>query len=103
MVKARAFTPTPIAIIGIPTGLELRHDQLKTWVQEERISSYETRPGKLFLYWRALQNNEFRVLPLDLIGKIPGSYGSISSRVYPYYNEEQVTWAKGTSVMIHQR
>ena len=34
------YAPTPIAIIGIPAGLEERHDQLKELVGADRISAY---------------------------------------------------------------
>ncbi|MEZ6114089.1 MAG: hypothetical protein R3C99_24215 [Pirellulaceae bacterium] len=32
--------PNPIAIIGVPGGLEPRHDQLKELVKQEQIAAY---------------------------------------------------------------
>jgi hypothetical protein len=35
--------PNPVAIIGIPGGLEVRHDQLKELVKAGKIAAYEVR------------------------------------------------------------
>ena len=36
--------PTPIAIVGLPGGLEVRHDQLKELVKSGRIAAYDAPP-----------------------------------------------------------
>ena len=47
--------PTPIAIIGLPAGLEVLYDQLKELVGAERISTCN---------WRLVINESFQlVLP----------------------------------------
>ncbi len=63
--------PTPIAIIGIPAGLEVRHDQLKELVGAERISAYEVIGREVILYWRAPRAGEKRIVPISLIAAIP--------------------------------
>jgi alpha-2-macroglobulin-like protein len=102
-VEAQEDTPTPILILGIPGGLELRHDQLKSWVQEGKIASYETKEGTLALYWRGLKEGQVVQLPLDLTANLPGTYQSISSLAYPYYEEENVHWIDGTQITILPR
>ena len=95
--------PTPIAIIGIPAGLELRHDQLKELIGADSISAYEIRDSELILYWRALKAGETRVVPVSLIADIPGTYTGPASRIYPYYTDEQKLWQAGHSIEIVAR
>lgn len=92
--------PTPIAIIGIPAGLELRHDQLKELIGADRISAYEVRDSELILYWRALKAGDTRVIPVSLTADIPGTYNAPASRVYPYYTDEQKLWQAGHSIEV---
>lgn len=95
--------PTPIAIIGIPAGLELRHEQLKEWLGAERISAYEVADRELILYWRALKAEQKLSLPLALSASIPGRYTAPASRAYLYYTDELKTWQAGTQVSIKAR
>ena len=100
---AEDTVPTPIAIIGIPAGLELRHDQLKELIGADSISAYEIRDSELILYWRALKAGETRVVPVSLIADIPGTYTGPASRIYPYYTDEQKLWQAGHSIEIVAR
>ncbi len=100
---ADSNVPTPVAIIGIPAGLELRHDQLKELVGAGSISAYEVRGAELVLYWRALRAGETRVVPINLTAEIPGHFTAPASRVYPYYTDEQKLWQPGHSIEIVAR
>lgn len=102
-VEANSDTPTPILILGLPGGLELRHDQLKSWVAEDKIASYETGEGTLAIYWRGLKKGQVVELPLDLIANLPGGYRAVSSIAYPYYEEENVLWVEGCQINILPR
>ncbi len=95
--------PTPIAVLGIPAGLEVRHDQLKELVGSDRISSYEVIGRELIFYWRALKAGEKRVVPISLTAAIPGTYTGPASRAYLYYTDEHKSWEKGHSVTVHPR
>ena len=63
--------PTPIAIVGIPGGLEVRHDQLKELVKAEKIAAYEVLGRDVVLYWRSLKPEQRVELPISLIAAIP--------------------------------
>jgi len=91
---------SPIAIIGIPGGLEVRHDQLKELVKAEKIAAYEVIGREVVLYWRALDVEERVELPLSLVAAIPGSYSAPASRAYLYYTDEFKHWAGGITVKI---
>jgi len=95
--------PTPIAIIGIPAGLDVRHDQLKELVGADRISSYEVIGREVILYWRALKAGEKRIIPISLTAAIPGTYTGPASRAYLYYTDEHKHWEKGSSVTVQPR
>ena len=58
--RSNDVVPTPIAIIGIPGGLEVRHDQLKELVKSGKISAYEVLGREVVLYWRARQGSSGR-------------------------------------------
>ena len=95
--------PTPVAIIGIPAGLVVRHDQLKELIGTDSISAYEVRDSELVFYWRALKAGETRIVPISLTAEIPGTYTAPASRIYPYYTDEQKLWQGGHSIEIVAR
>jgi hypothetical protein len=92
--------PTPIAIIGIPGGLEVRHDQLKELVKSNKIAAYEVIGREVVLYWRSLAPGQKVELPLSLVAAIPGTYTGPASRAYLYYTDEFKQWAPGLTVDI---
>ena len=93
--------PTPVAIIGIPGGLEVRHDQLKELVKSEKIAAYEVIGREVVLYWRELTGEQTVELPLSLIAALPGSYTGPASRSYLYYTDEYKNWVAGLNVRIN--
>ena len=95
--------PTPMAIIGIPGGLEVRHDQLKELVKAERIAAYEVIGRDLVLYWRGLEAEKRIDLPVQLVAAVPGSYTGPASRAYLYYTDEHKQWVDGLTAEITPR
>ena len=95
--------PTPIAIIGIPGGLEVRHDQLKELVKQGKISAYEVIGREVVLYWRSLDKEARVELPLSLIAAVPGTYTGPASRAYLYYTDELKQWTDGLNVEIQPK
>ena len=92
--------PTPVAIIGIPGGLEVRHDQLKELVTSGKIASYEVLGREVVLYWRSLEASQRITLPISLVAEIPGTYTGPASRSYEYYTDEYKDWAAPIKVSI---
>ena len=101
--KSDEAIPTPVAIVGIPGGLEVRHDQLKELVKSGRIDAYEVIGREVVLYWRALKAKDKFDLPLSLVAAVPGTYTGPASRAYLYYTDEYKSWAPGLSVTIAAR
>jgi hypothetical protein len=97
---AKEIVPTPVAIIGIPGGLEVRHDQLKELVKSKKIAAYEVLGREVVLYWREMQAGEKAQLPLSLVAAIPGQYTGPASRSYLYYTDEHKQWADPLQVVI---
>ncbi len=95
--------PTPLAIVGIPGGMEVRHDQLKELVKAEKIAAYEVLGRDLVLYWRAMKAEERIDLPVTLVAAIPGKYTAPASRAYLYYTDEDKTWVDGLQAEITPR
>ena len=98
--RTKDTLPTPIAIIGVPGGLEVRHEQLKELKSEGRIAAYEVHGREIVLYWRAFEPNHFVDLPISLIAVVPGEYSAPSSRVYQYYTDEHKHWVVGSHIKI---
>jgi uncharacterized protein YfaS (alpha-2-macroglobulin family) len=101
--KSGQVLPTPVAIVGIPGGLEVRHDQLKELVKSGRIDAYEVIGREVVLYWRHIKANDRFDLPLSLVAAVPGSYTGPASRAYLYYTDEYKNWAPGLKVDITKR
>jgi len=101
--KSDQAIPTPVAIVGIPGGLEVRHDQLKELVKSGKIDAYEVNGREVVLYWRYLKAKDKFDIPLSLVAAIPGSYTGPASRAYLYYTYEFKNWAPGLKVNITHR
>jgi len=98
--KDKAIVPNPIAIVGIPGGLEVRHDQLKELVKSGKIAAYEVIGREVVLYWRSLDGGQKVELPISLTAAIPGRYTAPASRAYLYYTDEYKAWNEPLAVTI---
>ncbi|HEY9786819.1 MAG TPA: hypothetical protein V6D17_15625, partial [Candidatus Obscuribacterales bacterium] len=98
--KTKEVVPNPVAIVGLPGGLEPRHDQLKELVKKGKIDAYEVRGREVVLYWRALPAEAKVEVPLSLIAAVPGTFTGPASRAYLYYTDEHKRWVDGMRVEI---
>ncbi len=101
--KTAELIPTVVAIIGLPGGLEPRHDQLKELKKKGTIDAYEVIGREVVLYWRGMKPNQVVEVPLSLLAAIPGTYTGPASRAYLYYSDEHKQWAEGLKVNISPR
>ncbi len=98
--KSKELAASPVAIIGIPGGLEVRHDQLKELVKGGKIAAYEVNGREVVLYWRTIKPGGTVDVSLSLTAAVPGAYAAPASRVYEYYTDEFKQWVAGASVNI---
>lgn len=98
--RTDALLPTAIAIVGLPGGLEPRHDQLKELVKKGTVDAYEVIGRDVVLYWRGMEPRKSIRVPLSLVAAIPGTYTGPASRAYLYYGDEHKSWVPGVSVTI---
>lgn len=101
--RSSQAVPTPVAIVGLPGGLEPRHDQLKELVKKRTIDAYEVLGRDVVLYWRSLGGGQKVNVPLSLLAAIPGRYTGPASRAYLYYTDEHKHWVDGLRVEIAAR
>jgi hypothetical protein len=101
--NTKDVVPTPIAIVGLPGGLEPRHQQLKELVKKGTIDAYEVRGREVVLYWRTLPADAKVDVPISLIAAVPGTYTGPASRAYLYYTDEDKKWIDGMNVEIAAR
>ena len=95
--------PMAVAIVGLPGGLEPRHDQLKELVKKGVIAAYEVMGREVVLYWRTLKPKQRVDLGLSLVAVVPGTYEGPAGRVYQYYTDELKQWAPGLRADIQAR
>ncbi len=95
-----ANLPTVVAIVGIPGGLEPRHDQLKELVKKGSVDAYEVLGRDVVLYWRGMEKKQVREVPLSLVAAVPGRYVGPASRAYEYYTDEHKVWRDGLAVTV---
>jgi hypothetical protein len=95
--------PTPIAIIGLPGGLEPRHDQLKELVKSGRIDAYEVIGREVVCYWRHLPAGATASFPISCVAEVAGEYTGPASRAYEYYANEFKVWVAGKTITINPR
>ncbi|MBF0198241.1 MAG: A-macroglobulin complement component, partial [Planctomycetes bacterium] len=95
--------PSPIAIIGLPGGLEARHDKLKELKKSNVIASYEIIGRDIVLYWRGLAAGEVKDFFLDVNATLPGEYEGPASRAYLYYGDEFKKWLEPLKVTIQSQ
>ena len=98
--RTQELVPTTVAIVGLPGGLEPRHDQLKELVKKGTIDAYEVLGRDVVLYWRGMQGGAKIEVPLSLVAGVPGKYTGPASRAYLYYTDEHKTWNDGLAVSI---
>ncbi|MEM6505165.1 MAG: alpha-2-macroglobulin family protein [Planctomycetota bacterium] len=95
--------PTPIAIVGIPGGLEPDFDQLKELVAAGKIAAFEVIGRDVVLYWREMKPEQVVDLSIRCTAAVPGTYTGPASRAYLYYTDEHKQWAEGLAVTITPR
>lgn len=93
----------PLAIIGMPAGLEPRHERLKELTAAGQIASYEIIGRDLVLYWRNLKGGSQIDLSIPFTAEIPGTYSGPASRAYAYYLDEHKHWVAGEKIVITPR
>lgn len=92
--------PTPMAVVGIPAGLDLQTWQLKEMKERAEFDYYELKDNFLVLYFRGLKPLETRQLNFDLKAELPGVYQAPASSAYLYYEPENKFWVAGEKIRI---
>jgi hypothetical protein len=97
---AGEVVPNPVAVVGLPGGMEPRHDQLKELIKKGKIDAYEVNGSKIVLYWRTLPKDAKVSVSLSVIAAVPGTYRGPASCAYLYYTDEHKKWVDGLQVEI---
>jgi hypothetical protein len=92
--------PMTLARIGLPGGLQAQTWQLEDLRDRGIVDFYETGPREVVLYFRDMEPEELRSVPLDLVAAVPGTYTGPASSAYLYYTNEHKDWAEPLRVTI---
>jgi hypothetical protein len=92
--------PTPMAIIGLPAGLDLATSVLEDMHKAEKFAFWELRGRELILYWRKMDAGARHELTFDLTARVPGTSTGPASRTYLYYTPDQKRWATPLTIEV---
>ncbi len=92
--------PMTVAIVGLPGGLEPRHDQLKELVKSGAIDCYEVRGREVILYWRCMAPEKVASVRISCIAAVPGRYTGPASSAYLYYTDGDKWWTDGLRASV---
>jgi hypothetical protein len=95
-----AGLPMTMVIVGLPGGLEPRHEQLKEAVKAGKFSFYEIRGREVAIYFRDLPPKAEREIVISALASVPGTYVGPASRAYLYYTPEEKKWTDGLRVTV---
>ncbi len=91
----------PTIMIGIPAGMSLQMKQLKELHEKGQFDFFEIFDNKLVIYFNEMEALEKKKILLDLKADIAGRYTAPPSCAYPYYDDENTTWIRGSKVTIY--
>lgn len=94
--------PMTLARLGIPGGLTFQTWQLKELKDKGVIDFYETGAREVVVYLRAMPPSQRKVIELDLLATVPGSYVAPATSAYLYYTDEHKAWQAPVSVTVTQ-
>jgi len=95
--------PMTIAVIGLPGGLEPRHEQLHELVKSGKIDFYEILGRRLAVYLREMDKGQEVKFRVDVTAKFAGTYSGPASTIYRYYTNEHKRWNAPLKVNITPR
>ena len=90
----------PMAIVGLPAGLEVPTDVLDDLEKAGRFALWEIRGRELIFYWRGLAPSASHEFVLDAVARVPGVTAGPASRAYPYYSPREKAWAAPLEVEV---
>ena len=90
-----------VAIVGIPSSLEVDNARLKLIKNEGLVDFYEWLGStELVLYWRGMAYASEKRVVIPVTAAIPGIYTGRSSRAFLYYEDEKKAWAPPLEVEV---
>lgn len=98
--RSREAVSMPIALVGIPAGLEAPKRVLDALVEARDIAQWERHGRMLVLYWYGIASNDERAVSIDLLARVPGTTSGQASSAYLYYDGEDKSWAPPIMVRV---
>lgn len=95
--------PMTIAIVGLPGGVEPRHEELDELREAGHYDFYEVRGREVVFYWRTIAPSESKEIDFHVTAAVPGKYTGPASRTYLYYTAEQKHWTEPLAIEIEAR
>jgi len=95
--------PMTLVIVGLPGGVEPRHEQLKESVKEGKFAFYEILGRDIAIYFRDMAPEEEKQVVISCIGAVPGEWTGPSSRAFLYYTPEEKKWNSGLKITVEAK
>jgi alpha-2-macroglobulin family protein/MG2 domain-containing protein len=100
---SKKASPSAVAEIGVPAGLEIAPSLLEAQKKAGRITAYETRPRRMVLSWGALQPGDQVELAFDATASVPGEFSAPPSSVHLLHNPTARHWQEPLAIEIDAR
>ena len=98
--RSRQPHTNPMAIVGVPAGLQVDTRQLDDLKRTGDIAYYELAGNDVVLYFRELDASSQRVLPIHTSAAFAGTFHAPASSSYLYYNDDEKYWTAGEAVTV---
>jgi hypothetical protein len=97
-----APVPLPLAILGLPAGMEVHADQLQAMKRQSVLADFLVRSRDVVCCWRWLEPGAKVFFKLDLTAATAGKYRA-ASRAYLSENPEQTAGAKPIEIEVSRQ
>mmetsp|Transcript_17326 Transcript_17326/g.31531 ORF Transcript_17326/g.31531 Transcript_17326/m.31531 type:complete len:126 (+) Transcript_17326:369-746(+) len=98
---AKEGLPMVVAIVGVPSSLEVDDARLKLIKKEGLVDFYERMGAtEMVFYWRGMAYGAEKKVVIPVTASIPGTYTGRSSRAYLYYESEKKSWVPPLEVEV---
>ena len=93
-----------VAIIRVPSCLDILYDNLELLKRNKQVDYYEIRNQntEITLYWRAMRPAETKTINIDLIQRFNGQCLQKPHTAYLYYNNDAPIWILPVSPVLKQ-
>jgi len=98
---SKEILPQSVAIISIPTGMNIDPAELQFLTLQKICDFYEIKDNQIYLYWEEMNTGQTVDFKLPFICETSGRFTLTACNVYKYYQPENKTFFLPKPIVIH--